>query len=110
MKNLFWFFRLCITKINGRVSKEFLHEGNFGLQLLSLPASVSLCVHVAVCLCVYQSRACPHDNSPLVEAKITKFGVEVQKTLIKVPIALGVHLNAVKIPIVYEVIDLDHQG
>ena len=89
MKNLFWFYRVCITKINGRVSEEFLHEANFGLQLFSLPASVSPCVHVAVCLCVYQSRACPHDNSPLVEAKITKFGVEVQNTLIKCPYCFG---------------------
>ena len=49
--------------------------------ILSLPASV--------CLCVYQSRACPHDNSPLVQARITKFGTKVQKTLVKVPIVFG---------------------
>ena len=43
-----------------------------------------LCVRVFVC--VYQSWACPHDNSPLVQARITKFGTKVQKTLVKVPI------------------------
>ena len=33
-------------------------------------------------LWVYHSRACPHDNSPLVQARITKFGTKVQKTLV----------------------------
>ena len=42
-----------------------------------------------VSLCVYQSRACPHDNSPLVQARITEFRTKVQKTLVKVPIVLG---------------------
>ena len=64
-----------------------LPEASFGLRLLSLPASVCLCVHVSVC--VYQSRACPHNNSPLIQARITKFGTKVQKTLVKVPIVFG---------------------
>ena len=46
-----------------------------------------LCVFVSVC--VYQSRVCPHDNSPLVQAKITKFGTKMQKTLVKVSIVFG---------------------
>ena len=61
----------------------FLPEASFGLRVLSLPASVCLCV------CVCQSRACPHDNSPLVQARITKFGTKVQKNLVKVPIVFG---------------------
>ena len=50
-----------------------------------------VCVSVCPCVreCVYQSRACPHNNSPLVQARITKFGTKVQKTLVKVPIVLG---------------------
>ena len=47
-----------------------------------------LCVCVRVCVC--QSWACPHDNSQLVQARITKFGTKVQKTLVRVPIVLGV--------------------
>ena len=62
----------------------FLPEASFGLRVWSLPASVCLCVRVSVCVC--QTRACPHDNSPLVQARITKFGTKVQKTLVKVPI------------------------
>ena len=65
----------------------FLPEASFGLRVLSLPVSVCPCVRVSVC--VYQSRAGPHDNSPLVQARITKFGTKVQKTLVKVPIVLG---------------------
>ena len=48
-----------------------------------------LCVRVSVCPCVYQSLACPHDNSSSGQGRITKFGVQVQKTLVKVPIVLG---------------------
>ena len=55
-----------------------------------------VCVCPCVRVCVYQSLACPHDNSA-VQAKITKFGSEMQNTLIKMPIILGV-------------IDLDLQG
>ena len=42
-----------------------------------------------MCPCVYQSWACPHDNSPLVQAWITSFVVQVQKTLVKVFTVLG---------------------
>ena len=56
----------------------------FGPRVLSLPASVCLCV----CVLVYQSRVCPHDNSPLVKARITKVGVHVQKTFVKVTTVL----------------------
>ena len=33
-----------------------------------------VCVSVRVSVCVYQSLACPHDNSLAVHARITKFG------------------------------------
>ena len=65
---------------------SFFTRGQFGLRVLSLPASV--CVCVSVCLSVCQSLACPHDNSGHVQARITKFGPKMQKTLVKVPIVL----------------------
>ena len=64
---------------------EFLPEASFGLRVLSSPASVGLCVRV----CVYQSRACPDDNSSPIQARITKFGPEMQNTLVWVPIVFG---------------------
>ena len=59
----------------------FLPGNSFGLQVLSLPTSV--------CPCVYKSLACLHDNSSSGQARITKCGVQVQKTLVKVPIVSG---------------------
>ena len=50
---------------------------------------VIACVCVSVCPCVYQSLACPHDNSSAVHARITKFGWETQNTLVKRPIIFG---------------------
>ena len=47
---------------------------------------------VVACVCVYQSLACPHDNSSSVQARITKFGPEKQNTLVKIPIVLGRNL------------------
>ena len=69
-------------------SLSLLPKASFGLRVLSLPASVCLCVRVSVC--VYQSRAGPHDYSPLVQARITKFEVKVPKTLVKIPVVLRV--------------------
>ena len=46
-------------------------------------------VVACVCVCVYQSLACPHDNSSPVQARITKFGPEKQNTLVKIPIVFG---------------------
>ena len=62
---------------------SLLPEASFGLRVLSSPASVGLCV------CVYQSRACPHDNSSPIQARITKFGPEMQNTLVWVPFVFG---------------------
>ena len=48
-----------------------------------------LWVCVSVCVYVYQSRACPHDNSSPIQARITKFGPQMQNTLVWVPIVFG---------------------
>ena len=66
------------------VCHTFLPEASFGLRVLSLPASVCMCVCQSVC----QSLACPRDNSGPVQARITKFGPKVQNNLVKVPIVL----------------------
>ena len=65
----------------------FLPEASFGHRVLSLPASV--CVCRCVCQFVCLSLACPRDNSRPVQARITKFGPKMQKTLVKVPIFRG---------------------
>ena len=52
-------------------------RGQLGLRLLSLPASVCVCVHVC------QTRVCPRDNSPI-PVRSTKFRPEVQSTLVKI--------------------------
>ena len=41
-----------------------------------------VCGSVCSCVCVFQSRACPHDNSSLIQARIIKFGPEMQNTLV----------------------------
>ena len=47
-----------------------------------------VCLSVSLCLSVCQSLACPRDNSRPVQARITKFGPKMQKTLVKVSIVL----------------------
>ena len=47
-----------------------------------------VCVCVRLCVCVCQSRACQRDNLKPVQGRITKFGPDVQNTLVKIPIAL----------------------
>ena len=76
-----------ITEMGPKWASSFLPEASFGLRVLSLPASV--CVCLSVCLSVCQSLACPRDNSGPVQARIAKFGPKMQKTLVKVPIVLG---------------------
>ena len=67
----------------------FSTKASFGLPVLSLPASVCVCVCLCVCQSVCQSLACPRDNSGPFQARITKFGPKIRKTLVKVPIVLG---------------------
>ena len=54
-----------------------------------LSGIVIACVCGSVRPCVYQSRACPHNDSSPVVARITKFAPDVQNILIKVPIVFG---------------------
>ena len=56
-------------------------QGQFwpsGMVVACVCMPVCLCVRVPVC--VYQSRACSHNSSPLVQARITKFETKMQKT------------------------------
>ena len=62
---------------------------NFTQGQFWLSGIVIACVCGSVITCVYQSRACPHNNSSPVQARINKFGPDVQNTLIKVPIVFG---------------------
>ena len=64
----------------GHVGRLFFTRGQFWP-----PGIVVACV----CVCVYHSLACPHDNSSPVQARITKFGPEKQNTLVKIPIVFG---------------------
>ena len=66
----------------------FLPKAIFGLRVLSLPASVCVCVYVCFCVNLCQSLACPRDNSRPVHARINKFEKKVQNNLVKVPIVL----------------------
>ena len=63
-----------------------LPEANIGPRVLSLPACV--CVCLSVCLSVCQSLGYPRDNPWPVQARITKFGSDVLKTLVKILIVL----------------------
>ena len=45
-----------------------------------------LCVYVYLSVC--QSHECPRNNSGPVQARITKFGPKMQKTLVRVPVIL----------------------
>ena len=72
----------CCLNSGHKCFYKFLPEASFGLRVLSLPACV------CVCLSVCQSLACPRDNSGPIQARITKFGPNMQKTLVKVPIVL----------------------
>ena len=47
-------------------------------------------VVTCVCVCARQSQVCPSDKLSPVQARITKFGSEVQNTLVKIPIGFGV--------------------
>ena len=87
------FIRCIVCKVSCKIwiIGNFLPEASYGLRVLSLPASVCVCVCVYVCVCVRQSSVCPDDNLSPAQATITKFGPEVQNTLIKIPIVFGVH-------------------
>ena len=66
----------------------FLPEASFGLQILSFPASVPVCVCLSVSVYVCQPRACLHHNPLCIQAWTTKFGQNMENNLVKVPIVL----------------------
>ena len=75
---------------------KFFAETSFGLWVLLLPLSVCLWVCVSVSLFVYQSQACPADNSSPVQARATKFGQTMQNTLVQIPIVFRlIELNLI---------------
>ena len=55
------------------------------------------CRCLRLCVCVCQSRACPRDNLSSVQVKTTILGLEVENTLVNIPIVWGV-------------LDFDRQG
>ena len=60
---------------------SFITRGQFwpsGIVIACVCGSVCPCVSVYV----YQSRACPHDNSSPIQARITKLGPEMQNILV----------------------------
>ena len=63
----------------------FLPEASIGLRVLPLPASVRPSVRQSVRPSV-RHQVFPRDNSSPVQARITKFGPYVSKTLVKIPI------------------------
>ena len=75
------------VSLNKHLNKHF-YRGQFWPSGIVI-ACVCVSVRVSVCLCVYQSLAYPHDNSSAFQARITKFGSEIQNTLVKMPIFLG---------------------
>ena len=80
-----WKFRgrnLCGLKY-----KDVVSTGIFTRDQFWPTGIVIACVCGSVC--VYQSRACPLDNSSPSQARITKFGPEMQNTLVWVPIVFG---------------------
>ena len=86
------FLHCCSSQIGGTVPRNVYPYAYFDTvyavwfcyprPVLSLPASVCVCVCQSVC----QSLACLRDYSGQVQARITKFGTKVQNNLVKVPI------------------------
>ena len=90
-----WAFSDCNSSLNSQMKPyEIMHKAWSGIEDVPYcyprPVLASgYCHRLCLCVCVYQSLACPHDNSSPVQARITKFGPEKQNTLVKIPIAFG---------------------
>ena len=76
-------FRLCGFIDYVFWQNSFLPEVSFGLRVLSLPASVCVCVCPSVSRSVHY-QACSCDDSWPVQARIAKFGPEVENNLVKI--------------------------
>ena len=86
---ILWFLIICFVSLSWNNRKgphinpgwqQFLPEASFGLWVLSLPPSV--CPSV-------RHQVCPRDNSSPDQVRITKFGPQMQNTLVKFPIVLA---------------------
>ena len=59
-------------------------------QFLPRPVlAFGYCRCLRLSVCVRQPPACPHHNSLPIRARFTKFGPEVQNSLVKIPIILS---------------------
>ena len=87
-KDIHIYYGLLKQKQN-LIQSEFLPETSFGLRVLSSPVSVylfvCLCVCVSTCVSITCLSACPIIHQPF---RTTKFGTEVQSTLVKIRIIL----------------------
>ena len=87
-KVLSWEWR-CWSSADRQCSNYILVINNFYPRpVLAFGYCPCLRLCVCVCLSVCQSLACPRDNSGPVQARTTKFGQKMQKTLVKVSIVL----------------------
>ena len=67
------------VKIYDKAAFPFFTRGQFWPSGIVIAC---VCGSVCQCVCVCQSRACPHDNSSLIQATITKFRPQMQKHLV----------------------------
>ena len=99
-------FRWCNCNFNHMLNflfhKFFFTRGQFWSSGIVV-ACVCVCVCPCVCQSVCHSLACPRDNWGPVQARITKFGPKMQKTLVVVPVFFTVSTLCTYI-------DLDSQG
>ena len=85
-------------QISAMTNLSFFTRGQFWpSDIVVACACVCVCVRLSVCVCLCQSFTCSRDNSGPVQARITKFGPKMQKTLLRSIIFCGL-------------IDLDLQG
>ena len=71
------------------VNSTFYPRPVLSLGYCFSPPSVCVCVYVWVC--IHQSWVCPCDHLSRVQNRITKFGPEVQNTLVKIPFVFGIN-------------------
>ena len=88
---------------------------NYWLELSFYPRPVLAfeycrCLHLSVCVHVYvgHPRVCPRHNSSPLQDRITKFGSEVQNTLVKIPNVWGQMTLTFKVKFKLKVPNLPH--
>ena len=76
-------FQITHTHKNHIHTQKWLQLVNLVYHFYPRPVlAFGYCHRLRLWVCVYQSQACPHDNSSLIQARITKFGPEMQNTLV----------------------------